>query len=218
MIHGEAASRPGRVPESVSYIRLRKCFLQLTALWSPLLSPLAPPYPGVSLWEQETGLFLPKPQSPIGVREPGETWPWSGGRKSAPLECGDSPGPGVPSPVVEPQGPGLVRDRGGQRGLGLAGEGWPGRHPATALGQGGKYVCELIWKVASGQSGLPPFQALAAQPPRRRLPLGLPGLPRLSEEGRQRFGGWVRWGYGDHRTMEQPPLGFPWSLRVWEPP
>ena len=32
-------------------------------------------YPGVSLWEQETGLFLPKPQSPIGVRESGETWP-----------------------------------------------------------------------------------------------------------------------------------------------
>lgn len=42
-----------------------------------------------------------------------------------------------------------------------------------ALGQGGKYVCELIWKVASGQSGLYPFQALATQPP-CSLPLGLP--------------------------------------------
>lgn len=42
-----------------------------------------------------------------------------------------------------------------------------------ALGQGGKYVCELIWKVASGQSGLYSFQALATQPP-CSLPLGLP--------------------------------------------
>ena len=115
----------------------------------------------------------------------------------------------MPSTVVEPQGPGLVRDRGGQRGLGLAGEGWPGRHPATALGQGGKYVCELIWKVASGQSGLPPFQALAAQPPRRRLPLGLPSFPRLFEGGKQRLVGWVSGGMGTTEQWSNLTWGFP---------
>lgn len=58
--HGEAASRRGPVPESMSYFRLSEEVL-LPGHYNVDTSPFpstAPPYPGVGLWVQETGLPL----------------------------------------------------------------------------------------------------------------------------------------------------------------
>lgn len=58
--HGEAASRRGPVPESMNYFRLSEEVL-LPGHYNVDTSPFpstAPPYPGVGLWVQETGLLL----------------------------------------------------------------------------------------------------------------------------------------------------------------
>lgn len=70
--------------------------------------------------------------------------------------------------IVEPLGPGLVRDRGGQRRLGLIGEGWPGRHSAIGLGPG--------WKVCVSSFGRWLLASQACLPSRPASLLG-PGYP-----------------------------------------
>lgn len=68
-------------------------------------------------------------------------------------------------------GPGLVRDRGGQKGLGLMGKAGLEDTQPSALGQGGKCVSSFgRWLLAS-QACLPSRPQLPSPP--CRLPLGL---------------------------------------------